>query len=201
MRALVLAGLALVLVACQEYSPQQVAQRFWDALGHKDAAAVRAYSLPGSIDVSDPVDALLPISGATLGRTVIDGDEATVDATVVVAADKPFSLPLETHLERQDGMWRVDYGASVAPLLASGGLARFLRELRRSGALLGDQLNRSLDELQRSLPQLQRQLEQLQRQLQSRIPQLRQQLDELGKSLQELLQPHPQPPPAPRRSI
>jgi len=190
-RLVLLLAAALALGACKEMSPLEVARGFWDAAAKDDQAAMRRYVAPGTWPPEQQHAHLLAVGGARFGRIVIDGDRASIDTTVSVRGDRPLDVPLETRLVRDDGAWRVDYHATVAPLAADGALARFLQELRRSGERLARALDESADGLRRSLPGLDRDLRGIEEELRHRIPELRERIEEFSRRLEDALRPPP----------
>lgn len=183
--------------ACQEkMTPTEVAQAFWSAVQARDVDAVRALVANGAAQGVEP-DRILPISGFSLGRTVIDGNRATVDTQVRLAGDHPIDVSIETRLLNEHGVWKVDYAATVASVSDGGQLAGVLAEIRRLGRQFSGEMDRSLDELQRSLPQIEREIRALEEAFRSQIPELHRQLEEFAREMDKALKEPPRQPPAP----
>ena len=108
----------------------------------REAAAVRRYVRSADqAQLADELD-LLPLTGFELGRIVIVQDRATVATTVVVAGDRPLTLPITTTLVREHDAWRVDYGATARDISRHSELARLLDHL----STLGDDVKRGVDQ-------------------------------------------------------
>ena len=153
----------LALAACERFddAPRRISRSFWDAVLANDRSAASALALaPDAADVAPP-HALTAIS---LGRILRDEDAALVETTAVFADERP-AVSFHTHLERQDGHWRVDVvetrrdltraalGASLEQVRDS--LARsanaLSETLQRSALEASEALRRALDGLEHDL--------------------------------------------------
>lgn len=178
----------LMLTGCAtSLTPMEVSERFWTAVKNGDNQAIKRHIIPGSEKDSDLTGGLLKINRYSLGRTVIDKDEAWIDTTVEVAANKPFTVPVKTVLEKQDNQWKVDFRTTIAPLENNSDIARLLGNLNDLGMQFSDRLNRSLEELQKNLPDIQKQLEKIEKNMKQKLPELQQRMDELMRQLDEEL--------------
>ncbi|MBI4006432.1 MAG: hypothetical protein HY356_07150 [Gammaproteobacteria bacterium] len=178
----------LVLYGCAaNLTPIEVSERFWTAVQNKDVRAVRNYVSSASLDKKDLTENILPIGEVSLGRTVIDGEQAWVDTTVAISGDDPFKLPLKTVLLQENKQWKVDYDATVASVSSSGAVARVMGNLTDLSRQFADGLDRSLTEIQKTLPQVQKEIGKIEENLRERIPELRQRMEEIMKQLEEAL--------------
>ncbi len=178
-------------------SPIEVSQNFWTAVQNKDSQTIRKYITSASPRENDLTANILPVSNFTLGRTVIDKNQAWVDTTVEIAADDPFSLPIKTVLLQENEQWKVDYTATVASISSSSDVARILGNLNDLGIQFADKLNQSLGEIQKTLPEVQRELEKIEESMKQKLPELQQRMEEFMRQLEEALgnKPGSQPPP------
>jgi hypothetical protein len=182
----------LLLAGCVDRPmPADVSERFWRAVQQNDVAAVRrlvtAESLRSTIGGAD----LLDIGEVTLGRTVIDGDSAWVDARVTVDADRPFSVPVTTVLRMERKQWRVDYRATMSELARGGQVAKVFDDIRRLGEQFSGQADGTLDELERVVPELQRELRNLEEKLRARLPELQRRLEEFAREMEKAVRELP----------
>lgn len=103
-------------------TPEGVVQRYILAIEAGDYLTANSYlSLPAVTDGKTPYPPLLPPVGptglsdhrVTLGKSVISGDQATVEVTVeVFQASGPFANPVRSNqvtffLKRDGGSWKV----------------------------------------------------------------------------------------------
>lgn len=187
-RSLLLLAVVFILNGCMEnLPPVEVSERFWTAVQNKDAGTVHKYISSEAHAQNDLTANLLPIDRFTLGKTIIDGEMAWVDTTVVISGDQPFTVPLKTVLLQENKQWKVDYDATVSSISGGNDLARLLGHLNDLGIQFSDQLNRSLVEMQKALPEVQKELEKLEENMKQKLPELQQQLEEFVRQLEEAL--------------
>lgn len=168
-------------------TPMEVSDQFWTAVKNGDDQSIKKYILKRPGNNAELSDDILPINNYSLGRTVIDKEQAWIDTTVEIAADDPVSIPIKTVLQKQENQWKVDYAATIAPLSNSSDIARLLGNLNDLGMQFTDKLNQSLGELQRNLPDIQKQLEKIEENMKQKLPELQQRMDELMRQLEEAL--------------
>jgi hypothetical protein len=182
-------GVGLALTACQtQLEPEQVSRRFWKAVQAQDAGAIRLFATRSSHAAIEAAPPLLSIGETRLGRTVVDGDAATVEATVTVLGDPPMQLPLLTRLAREDGHWKVDYQRTVQPLATGGQLAALIERLREFNTRFSGEVDRSLDDLEAALPEIERELRRLEASIEGKIPELKRRIEQFAKELEEALE-------------
>lgn len=168
-------------------TPIQVSEKFWTAIQNQDAGAARLFIAEGTASADDITGNVLPINGFSLGRTVIDGENAWVDTDVEIAAEEPFNLSLKTVLLRKDDRWKVDYDSTVASISSDSSVARVIGKLSEFSGEFSRELDRSLEEMQRALPQIQKELEAIEEKMKEKLPELREQLKEFIRQLEEAL--------------
>lgn len=197
-------ALAITLAACSRpLEPQDVADRFWRAVGVQSAAKIRRYVRAADQEELSGDAKILPISGYELGRIVIDGDVATIDTSVTLAGDEPVTVGIETELVRENGHWRVDYERTVNHISMQSDLARVIDQIAVFGDALKDGIDKSVDEMKKVVPEIEKQLSRIEGEIKQRMPELRERLEEFSKRIEESLQqtPEPAPPAEPAEPI
>lgn len=180
--------LPLALNGCAaSLSPIEVSERFWTAVQHGNTGVVRKYVTSESMNRNDLTEDILPLDSFSLGKTVIDGQQAWVDTTVVISADKPFSLPLKTILLQENEQWKVDYDATVASVSRGSDVARIIGSIASISEQFASELDRSLAEIQKSLPEVQKELERIEKDIKEKLPELRRRMEEFMRQLEEAL--------------
>jgi len=173
--------LALQLSGCATpLSPIEVSEQFWRAVQNKDAVTIQKLAVSSSFTAAKPVEGLPPIENFTLGRTIIDGKQATVETTIILRSDKPHTIPLETKLIQEKGQWKVVYGDTIPPLTDGGPLSEALGNIK-------ELLNKSAEELQRALPAIQRELKGIEEGLREQLPELRKHMEGVAKEVEKIL--------------
>ncbi|MEQ8231168.1 MAG: hypothetical protein RLW61_02360 [Gammaproteobacteria bacterium] len=200
----VLALLLLVtwaLTACtQPRSPSEVSEQFWRAVLSGDPAALEPYVLARDRALLDGGDTLLPVAGFTLGRVVIDADDASVQTGLTLAGDTPVTLEIDTVLRREDDAWRVDYRETVDAVRRRGELAQVIGRIGALGEALERGVEQSMDEMRRVLPAIENELSRIERELQQQVPALRERFESFARELEKSLErapPESAPPPPP----
>ena len=180
--------ITVVISGCAtNLTPMEVSDKFWLAEKNRDNQSIKKYILAGSVNKDNPTENLLMINNYSLGRTVIDKDQAWVDTTVEIGDSKPFSVPIKTVLLKENNQWKVDYEATVSPISSSSDIARFLGSLNELGIEFADKLNRSLGQLQNELPEIQKQLENIEENMKQKLPELQERMEEFLRQLEEAL--------------
>jgi len=190
--------MSVVVSGCAtSLSPIEVSQHFWTGVQNRDSQTIRKYITSDTPRDGDLTTNILPVSNFTLGRTIIDKDQAWVDTTVDIAGEEPFSLSIKTVLLQENQQWKVDYTATVASISSSSDVARILGNLNDLGIQFTDKLNQSLGEIQKTLPEVQRELEKIEESMKQKLPELQQRMEEFMRQLEEALgnKPGSQPPP------
>ncbi|QBQ56081.1 hypothetical protein [Nitrosococcus wardiae] len=181
--------------ACAEkLSPFEVTEKFWTAVKKNDIQSIRQYVSSEYSEKKELTPSLLPIAEFELGKIIIDGEQALVETTVVVDGERPVTVPLETTLVREKGLWKVHYEETVAMLTEASELARALKGLETLAEQFSQKLDQSLTELQQSLPKVQRELKEIEKKLKAELPEIQKQLEGLSKEFEELFRSLQQPP-------
>ena len=180
--------LCIILSGCvTNLSPIEVSEKFWTAVKNKDSTTVRRYISSNGNEKNELTENILPLDEISLGRTIIDGEEAWVDTEVVIAGDEPFRLPLKTVLLKENQQWKVDYDATVASITKGSSVARVMGSLADLSSQFAKELDRSLDEIQKTLPEVQREIEKIEDSVKQQLPELKERLEEIIKQLEEAL--------------
>jgi hypothetical protein len=131
----VVAALPLAL-ACgvPALSPQQVCERFWEALRTGDVATAKAHASAWSAMLVDAMGEGRRIQEVRLGETLQSERSAIVRTSLVTATEAGrHHTSFDTHLVRESEEWRVDVQATERELTA----AIFAASLRQIGEALG----------------------------------------------------------------
>jgi len=190
---------ALLSGCNQRHSPIEVSRAFWKAVQAGNAGAVKTLVTSASRASVKADGMALEIDQIELGRTVIDGDQASVDTHLVVQSENPLQLPLKTRLQREEGQWH--YDATMASLEPGGSLSQALNAIGEIGRVFSDQVAESMGEIEQKLPEIKRQLEQAQSEIQRQMPEVRRQLEEMLNKLRESLKRLPVEPPPGEQAI
>lgn len=202
MPVLLLAAVCVLLGACaQDLPPQDVTERFWRAVvtGHPDK--LQRYVRDSDRAAATDGAGLLGVSAVEFGRTVIDGERASVETRVTLSGTQPLTLPLETTLVREGDTWRIDYPSTVAPISRDGEIATVIEHIEQLGDQLKQGIDRSVGELSAAIPQVEQELSRIERAFKQRVPALREQVEAFARRLEEAMKqapamPKPAPPPA-----
>lgn len=188
--------LIATLTACDKPStPVEVAAEFWEALQTGDAGKVKRHITAAEATSLESIEQVLPISGAKLGRIVIDERTATIDTTITVSGDKPLEFPLKTYLVVEDEDWKVDYARTVEAVANAGKLAAVIEKVHEFGDTLQQGIERSVQELEHTLPQIEQELSRIEEQIKQHVPELRKRLEQFTQELEEAMKRPPAPPP------
>lgn len=153
-RSAVIASLLLAL-ACGAAgpSPEQVSERFWEALRAGDAASAKACASASSAPL---VDALLEdrqIEDVRLGETLMSERSAIVRTTLVTATEAGRQhASFDTHLVRESEEWKVDVLVTEREMTA----AIFAASLREIGEALGQGVQEFSEALEESAEEMKR---------------------------------------------
>jgi hypothetical protein len=115
-------------------SPQQVCERFWEALRTGDVATAKAHASAWSAMLVDSMGEDRRIEEIRLGETLQSERSAIVRTTLVTATEAGRRhTAFDTHLVRESEEWRVDVQATEREMTA----AIFAASLRQIGEALG----------------------------------------------------------------
>lgn len=192
--------LGVLVAACsQPATPVEVATGFWAAVEAGDARMVKRHITAAEAASLESIAEVLPVSGATLGRIIIDEREATIDTTITVTGDKPLDFPLKTYLVLEQDDWKVDYARTMEAVANAGKLAAVIEKVHEFGSTLQQGIERSVQELESTLPQIEQELSRIEGQIKQHVPELRKRLEQFTQELEEAMkrQPETSPPEAP----
>jgi chromosome segregation ATPase len=129
----------------------------------------------------------LPLDEISLGKTIIDGEQAWVDTEVVIAGDDSFRLPLKTVLLKENKQWKVDYNATMHSISRGSSVARVLGSIANLSEKFSNELNRSLDEIQKIIPEVEEEIGKIEENISKKLPELRKRIEEILQQLEEAL--------------
>jgi len=151
-RGKVVAALLLAL-ACgaPADSPEQVSERFWEALRTGDTAAARTCATASSALRVDTVLGERRIEEVQLGETLASERSAIVRTSLVTATEAGRQHSnFDTHLVRESDEWKVDVEATEREMTA----AIFAASLRQIGEALGQGVEEFSDALEKSAEEM-----------------------------------------------
>ena len=185
-------ALAVLLTACTPpLTPTQVSDRFWRAVVSEHPAKLERYVLARDRTLLNEDTTLLPVASYTLGRVLIDGEQASVATTITLAGDTPVTLELDTALAREQEAWRVDYRRTADALSAQSDLARVIGQIGALGDTLRQGVEQSVEDMRKALPVIERELSRIEDKLRQQVPALRERFDRFARELEEALQAPP----------
>ena len=183
-----LSFVCLFSTACDEsLYPVDVAEKFWRAIKDKDVRGIQKYSTEDSLVGEELSENILPLDEIVLGKTVIDGDSAWVDTTVIITGDKPLTLPLRTVLTRENKQWKVDYDETIKLVSKGSSVSRIISSIRNMREDLTAELNRSMEEIQKAIPEVKEEIEKIEESLLEYVPELKKQIEEFVNDLREAI--------------
>jgi len=163
-RGKIVAALLLAL-ACgaPADSPEQVSERFWEALRSGDTAAARACASSSSALLVDNMVGERRVEEVQLGETLKSERSAIVRTSLVTATEAGRQhSSFDTHLVRESDGWRIDAAATERAMTA----AIFAASLRQIGEALGQgvqdfsaALEESAEEMKRAIREALEELE------------------------------------------
>jgi hypothetical protein len=152
-----LAAALSLLLACgvPAPSPQQVAERFWEALRTGDVAAARACASARSAGLVDAMGQDRRIEEVLLGETLQSETSAIVRTSLVTSlAEDQFHATFDTHLVREADEWRVDVQETQREMTT----AIFAATMRQIGETLGQGVQEFSEALEAGAAELTRAL-------------------------------------------
>jgi hypothetical protein len=150
----VVAVLPLVL-ACgaPAPSPQQVCERFWEALRAGDVATAKAHASAWSAMLVDSMGEDRRIEEVRLGETLQSERSAIVRTSLVTATEAGQQhTSFDTHLVRESEEWKVDVRATEREMTA----AIFASSLRQIGETLGQGVQEFSEALEQGAEEMKR---------------------------------------------
>ena len=189
------------LLSCQSsMTPLQVSEKFWSGIQKKNISLITIYSISDSGYSADDIKQLPDVNAITFGKIIIDADIAEIQTQATIASnDKTVDIALKTYLEREDGVWRVNYKQSVLLLKTNQGMIELLGGVQEITEELAEEIEESVEEFkEKTLPEIESQLEQAEETLRDKIPEFKNMLDELleglKRSIEEALPPKKEEP-------
>lgn len=199
--------LASLLLGCAEpLQPADVTDRFWRAVITRHPAKIKRYVLPAAHDQLEDAKSLLPVSTFELGQILIDGDEARVVTTLSLDGDTPVPVTINTHLQRINNQWLVDYDATVSAITEQSELARMMQQIGKIGETLQQGIEQSVDQMKQTLPAITDELSRLESKIEQSLPELQEKLEAFSRQIEESIKQIPEqlpsePEPEPDQTI
>ena len=188
--------LCSALLSCQSTkTPLQVSEHFWLGIQTKNVALVKKYSLVNSIDESEDVAQFENVTAVTFGKIIINGDLAKVETNVTVSSnEKTFDITLQTYLENNNDVWKVNYRKTVLQLEINRNMAEVFGDIGEMTAEMTEEIEESIEKIKEKIvPEIKSQIEHAEKELLEKLPELKNIFDEflheLEKSLEELIPP------------
>jgi len=134
----------LLLISCADTpdSPNQVAEKYWDAIQQGDTKAAKQYITNSSQKLYDNhINSLQYIS---IDNFAVDNDKTTVTTIINPEADVPGDeIIFETRLRQENGQWKVDLNNTQVPQTA-----KKERELQELAEELSTTMQKNVDSMQ-----------------------------------------------------
>jgi methyl-accepting chemotaxis protein len=190
-----------LLTACGgPQSPQEVSRAFWLAVVEQDAGEANEYSTLIEDAGFDGYQRDWQGVEVEWGRVVIDGNQATVDATFRGLSDRQNPLETTTYLVQKDDQWLVDYYRTGEALNDGPLWGDVVNQLEALGKDLQSQLTRHSNDLAREFEALREELSQQASEAGESFSgmvddygqMLRQHIEQLSDSLREALKNNPE---------
>ncbi len=115
---IMITALALGLGACASTpGEEQVARQFWDAMAAGDMERAKTYAKPGTMDGVTASEGP-KVERIDLQGVKTDGGSTVVPTRIVGTKDgKREELSFDTVLERDNGVWKVDFDKTLESML------------------------------------------------------------------------------------
>ncbi len=191
----VLPVVLLLLAACDEnLSPEQTTDKFWSAIKNDNGAVLTA------IVTSNTSSAELDkrpagIASWQTGKIIIDNDRSSVDTEITMQDDTGSAVKVQTLLEAEQGVWKVNYAATVKQLQRQNEIDEVFEQLDLLSEKMAEEMNRSVEQFEQALPVIEQELSRIEDQVQEKIPEIKQRIEEFTKRLEEALKRRKQPEP------
>ncbi len=168
----------------------EVTDRFWTAVAKQRIEQAQFYLRAGEAELLDHRSPLLEISTHSIGRIVIDGQQAAITTTLALRgpSSKVSSL---TILAREGEHWRVDYPATLKNFEAGRQLLALQERIAALASTVEQGIAQAGDEVRHALPSLEQGLSRLQSQLEAQMPALQASLGDFLQRLEEALDKAP----------
>jgi len=183
-----LSFICLFITGCDEgLYPIDVSEGFWRAVKDKDINAIEKYSAEDSLTGAELSENILPLDEIVLGKTVINGDAAWVDTMVTISGDKPYTLPIQTVLIRENKQWKVDYQATMKWISKGSSVYSVINGIKNMSKALAEELNQSMKDIQKAIPEIKEEVERIEETLMEHVPELKKQVEEFVEDLEEAI--------------
>lgn len=182
------------LSSCQtNKTPTQVSEHFWLGMETKNLALIKKYSLVSSIEETEDLSQFEEITATEFGRIVIDGDITEIETTVTTFLnEEKVDIKLETHLEKNNDVWKVNYEKTVHQLKFNQNMAEVFDNIEDMTEEITAQIEESVEEIkEKVMPEIKSEIDKAEEEILEKVPELKnifeEFLEELGRSLEKLI--------------
>ena len=171
--------LQLLLVSCQTADqPADITKAFWVALAKNDLQTARQFATQDShsliTEASEPAKEV-PLQ---IGTIEINDQNATVETQMIVQSDgSNKEVQFKTYLEKENGLWKVDYQQTLDNMPNS-----VFADLFESLQGLGETFNKQLEQ---QIPLIEKEFEKFGQQMQEQIEEYNRELNKPRPSEQQ----------------
>ena len=194
---IVLLSTLLILSACiGPKTPQEVTEAFWGAVIADDGGDAVRYSTLEKMEEYDAFGQKWTGFHHSLGKVVIDGEQATVKVKLSSPASSgQDDRKITTYLVRRNDEWKVDY-QRTGEVLRGGVLGKLFGDLSKLGDNLSKQFNNTATEFNAEMERMGKEFEamsdslsqQANTELKMYAEELRNEIDKLAESVHRALE-------------
>lgn len=182
-----------------EKSPQEVTQKFWEAVITQDIEKARKYTTRETRDLVD-VSSTVQFRGAiiTFDKITINGNTTSLGTILRVHKDgaEATIIPLQTVLKRENGEWKVDYRETKESIIEQDAVSDVVKDLQELGKRLSGHMDEALEEVKQKIPEYEEKLRRLgvaaskkvEETVQRQLSEIKKGIEELGNILDEVLE-------------
>ncbi len=185
----VVIGMLIIAAACtKSLPPDELAAHFWAAVQRQDHHEIKTLISQREASLYEQFENIIPIAGVEINRVTIEKKRANAATIVTLPGEAGIEFPLDTHMVKEDGRWKIAYQQTIDELRAGGDVARMMEKMRALGSAIQDGIDRSVEEIENTLPRLGEELSRLEQEIRGQIPAFREHLEIWAKQLEESLQ-------------
>lgn len=178
--------LAMLMSCGSSKTPDQVSEHFWLGIKTKNIALVKKYSLQSSIDKDEDLKKINDVTTFSFGKIIIDADKSEIETTITsVLNGKTIDIKLTTYLEKQSGVWRVNFDKTLGQLAVEQNIAEVLNNIENMKEEMTAQLEESVEVIkEKVVPEINAKVEEIQEEV---IPEIKSELDKAEKNIMQSL--------------
>lgn len=198
--SILLSALSVIFISdcCAEKPPQEVAQKFWEAVIVQDIKNARKYTTKETRGLVDTSAVQFRNAVITFDKITIDGNTTSIGTALQVRKNDAETtvIPLQTVLKREDGEWKVDYQETRESITGPDTVSDVIKDLQELGKKLSDHVDETLEEVKQKIPEYEEKLRKLgvaaskkmEEAVQQQLSEIKKGIEELGNILNEVLQ-------------